>query len=368
MSAVSKTSSPTIPPGLPPADRDKPNPSGDGDGDKNTQLVEVVPPATEKSIANRAKIANSINKINNFLVAPTSFISAGSGLLSFMMPNFFDNQNELVDAVSKYSSKAAVGFTGISGIVHNFSNKNFFATLGYSSDIVTSIIADDKSLYPLRALGSALDQLPAMLKDSTLNPEVNKKYNKSNLDQKMFHEQFLNYKGFTDSIEKTLYSSKVVAGNVCRDIKDKYKSGGIFKALQSIFYISNGNKKEDSCSTSTRNLLISTAGLLGSVVTYAGFKMEQLGSTARDIFGLHADIGVWLAGQGDSNGSKSYDISGKAYTVGTVLDLASRWVPSVENLHLLALGVDRIGAYYMVKANFEQDYSPSKEIQTSMSA
>ena len=205
---------------------------------------------------NSITVPKTINFVNNFFVAPASFISAASGLLSFALPNFFDSENEFIETLSKYASKAAVGFTGISGLIHNFTNKNFFATLGYGSDIVTSVIANDKSLYPLRALGSALDQLPALLKDSTCHPLIKRKYNKLNLDQGAFHKKFLNYDGFFDSIDKTLFSAKVVVNDLFSDIRKKYKSGGILESLKSIFYVSNGNKENDAAATSSRNLLI----------------------------------------------------------------------------------------------------------------
>ena len=307
------------------------------------------------TIQKNGNVKKALNNTLKYAVMPTSALSAGLGTLSFALP-FFDKQNEFLDTLAAYCSKAAVFTTGIFGIIHNFSKKNFFATLGYSSDLVTATIATGKSLYPLRALGSALDQLPAMLKDTAYNPAIVKKYNSNNLSQGDFVNEFLDYKGFWDSAQKTLYSSGVIMKDVFRDIGKQFKKEGILSALKSIFYVAKENDptKINSPATSSKNLLLSTLGLLGSVFTYGILKYEKFGSTLRDIFGLHADIAVWLSGQVEN--SKDYDLSGKFYTAGTGIDLISRWIPSLENLHLFALGADRIGGYYMVRGNYAQDY------------
>lgn len=349
MSGVTKTSSPTIPPGIPPANPDKPNPSGDGEDDNNQQLVVSSNKKTEQK-KDLAKREETLNNIQNWVAAPISALSAVTGTASFLMSNYFDSDNEIFNRATEIISKGAILGNSLLGCPENFVNKNAIGTLGYASDFVVSFVSSHENMYTLRGIGSALDQIPGFLERLKEHPKVQEIYNKDN--DKNYN--FVNYSSFGDSIEKTFTGMKIVCSDMISDFNKNHASKGFLSAIASPF-----NNAE-------KNLLISSFGILSGVGLSFTEKFNKAGSIIRDIFGLHADLAVYHNGASKNNDSKSsdsgansYKISGALYTVGTVLDLGYRWLET-KNLNLFAMGMDRLGAFFMALGN-AQDNKKARE-------
>ncbi|MBI3307750.1 MAG: hypothetical protein HYZ79_00070 [Candidatus Melainabacteria bacterium] len=294
-----------------------------------------TPPVTDDL---SPKITQALKLTENYLVAPTCFLSLGTGALSFLLHNVFKNSNEFVCKVAEYASKAAVFSTSVFGSLRNAYNKDSFGTLAFSVDFLTSIFARGDNLYLLKGFGSGLDHTPLLLTDVATNPKIVKEYNLEKGNEDAFNQ----YTGFLDSAKKTFSAVRVIFS----DIYDEFKSKGFQKGFIDSFF--KGER------TAEKNLLVSGLGIIGgaSVAFIPG--LHILGASLRDLFGIYADLSYYdkgmseASGKLDSQSKKHYRKSGIEYTVGSVLDLLYRWT-KIEGLNLLALGVDRWGACDAVK-------------------
>ena len=310
-----------------------------------TSTNRVVPIA---SSSNKEKFYKTLDVTQKYFASPISFAASGFGALSFITGTIMDAKNELLDKVTTWVCKGGLLSRSIFGALHNAERKNLFATVGYSSDILTSVLASSHSMYVLRAIGSGLDQLPALLTDLMKHPEIINKYNPEHSPS----FDFTRFDSFFDSFKKTLFAVKTIFKDIAGDIKENYQTHGLAKALKAVFVARN------SANTTVRNLLISTIGLLGSAFAYGILNFDKA-SIFRDMFGFHADIAVWLKeysgcedGQAITEGNAIYGQAGKWYTGGTIADILYRFLPEkLINGDLLALGIDGIGGERMVYAN-----------------
>lgn len=275
-----------------------------------------------------------------FLVIPSATLSGILGAYSFIKANFLDGQNDLIDKAALFFSKLALFATGSFGGIQTMLKKDSVGSGGYLADIIVSILANDDQFYLWKGL-SALNNSPAILEDVKHHPKIIEKFKDKN---------FLPFSGFLDGIKKSFVSYKIIASDIIKELLDK-KNGNIFSKLHKIFI---RNTKEGKHRTAERNLLISTIGILIGASTGILTPFKKLGATTRDIFGLHTDLAlIDKTRSKDSAGNftqgrKLYGASGIFYTGGSILDLVYRWT-KLENLNLLAIGLDRLGAlFYML--------------------
>lgn len=308
------------------SEKEKPTSSNPAQIEQKKSLLELSP---EKY--------KTLGLIRTFFLTPTCFLSAGAGALSFFLSNAFKAQNDFVDKIAAYSSKAAVFGVGIFNLLHRFWKKDSFGTLAFATDLATSTFADGEDLYQWKGFGSGLDHSPLILGEAHSNQKVKDKY-KSKDSGELTKDQFLSYSGFLDSAKKMCYSVYVIFG----DIINEFKTNGFANGFMNCFVNKNKRKAE-------KNLLISGLGIITGAFlgTILGFK--KIGATIRDVFGIYADWAYVDKGQSEASGDKNsehqknYTRSGILYTIGSLLDLAYRWT-DIENLNLLALGIDRLGA------------------------
>ncbi|MBI3591815.1 MAG: hypothetical protein HY094_10610 [Candidatus Melainabacteria bacterium] len=296
----------------------------------NKEVNNQNPPARKKRTENQEKILNALEK---FFVTPVSYATAGLGVLSFLKTNLFKNDNEFLDKVATYASKAAVYAVSIFSSLNRAWDKDSFGTLAFTTDFVTTAIASEEDLYQWKGFGSGLDHSPLILGEVFSNEKIKNKFGEQS------KEQFMTHKGFRDSAWKMLYASNVIIG----DVINEFKTNGLGKAFMNCFI--NGERNAE------KNLLLSGIGIIGGAFmsTIMGFK--KIGSTMRDLFGVYADLAYIAKGKSEvSDGKKRNDKvhkyylrSGIEYTVGSLLDLIFRWT-GVKNLDLLALGINRLGA------------------------
>jgi hypothetical protein len=207
-------------------------------------------------------------------------------------------------------------------------------------------------MYFVKGPGSAFDQIPAFLKDVAHNERIAKKYTKDGVNT------FNNYSSLGDSVVKL----KDAVGIVCEDIFNEYKQnrskgtgviGSLLKPLTNEFF----SGKE----TGEKNLLISSTGILSGVIIGAlsGMKgtLFSVGSSLRDLFGVHADLSLFKKGWSNTKegaatglGNLLYMVCGGAYTLGSAADLIYRWT-GLNKLETLAVGMDNIGFLFMTWAN-----------------
>lgn len=262
-----------------------------------------------------------------------SYISAGSGTLSFVLASILKSQNEIVDKIAIWSSKAALMINAFGGFLERIGSKETGGSFAFGLDFLISMLAKDEELYQWRGFASGLDQLPALLESVADNPKITEK-------------DFESYKSFPDSARKIGTALKVTVQDIVNELKpNKSHSENIFKNLKHMLLGKQGEKLH----TAEKNLLLSGIGMIGGafIGTVLGFK--KLGATIRDISGLYGDAAVYDAGRNgkDEAKKKEYFKSGIYYTIGSVLDLIYRWT-GLPNLHLFAIGADRLGACFYV--------------------
>lgn len=292
------------------------------------------------------KVEEALNLTQKYLVTPAAFFSLGTGILSFISANLLKAQNEFLEKAATIFSKGAIISNAIYGGLENASNNDLFGILGYVMDFITSIKGKAENLYLLRGLGSALDQVPALLRDVAKNPGIQAKYNPANNPEYDFND----YDSLTDSGCKTLQAARVIFSDLIND----FKSG---KSLKNIFV--NGER------TAEKNLLLSSLGIFSGALVGIIFSFNKyvhlFGATVRDVSGAYADLALYDKGDSkDASGNKTgagnfnYMVSGIFYVIGSILDLFYRWT-KIPCMNLLALGTDRVGARFMVVANADDN-------------
>ncbi len=337
-----KLSSGNLPAGVtktPPNEGALDNPSG-----------RIKPSGSDKGLLGNWNQLNSLERkdkvlelIFKFLVSPLSIASAVSSSWSFLLSHIFKGENETLDKIAEYSNRAAYFVNGLYGSLDNACSKNLVGTIGYGVVSLASIVGNKENLYYLKGPGSALDQLPAMAEELGYNEEIKKIYDIKEGEEKEFNK----YKGYWDSVEKTLTGTRVVCKDIYREFMEK-KSKGIFKALWEIF-VTDKRKAE-------KNLVVSSIGMLigsGMGIVPA---LRKAGSIIRDIFGMHADLGLVAKGfsankAGNSIGSNlKYTLCGALYESGSIVDLIYR-ITGWDRSNLLAVGLDNAGFWFMNWAN-----------------
>ncbi|MBI1859235.1 MAG: hypothetical protein HYR97_09015 [Candidatus Melainabacteria bacterium] len=295
------------------------------------------------NIIDSKKFEKTMSYTGKFLVAPTAILSGVFGVLSFVKASILNNQSELIDKLATLSSKAALFSAAVFGGLQTAKKKDFFGTLGYMSDFMVSIFAKGEKFYLWKGWGSALDHSPAFLQDVANNPNIRQEYDASG-------KAFAPFNGFWDSALKVLYSSGVVLKDVAKDLFDP-KKGDAFQRTYRTFI---GKTKQEKNRTAERNLLLSSLGMMSGSFLGTILPFEKIGATIRDLFGIYADLAICdkadsekQDGKQSGDGNKYYGTAGIFYTLGSVLDLIFRWT-RLDNMHLLALGLDRIGNWNYV--------------------
>ena len=274
----------------------------------------------------------------------TSGISCAFGALSFVLASILKSQNEIVDKIALYSSKTALIINAFGGFLKQSGKKETSGSVAFGLDFFISIFANEEELYQWRGFASGLDQAPSLLENVADNPKIKEEYKLNDGNEEVFYEH---HESFADSAKKIGSALKVTVQDIFEEFKNNKSDGkNAFKNLNNMLVDRKHGKH-----SAEKNLLLSGLGMISGAFlgTVLGFK--KLGSTIRDIFGLYGDLAVYDAGWNctDASKKKDYFRSGMLYTVGSVLDLIYRWT-KLPNLNLSAIGADRLGAYYYVKA------------------
>ena len=267
-----------------------------------------------------------------WLVRPVCLISTVSSVLSCVLANLFDEDNEYLDKTSELSNRFAYFINGIYGAFENFNSHCLPGGIGYGLVSLSSIIGTKENMYLLKGPGSALDQVPAMIDEVSRNPAILKKYNLADVKNNGFNE----YANYWESIEKTFFATKFVLTDIYKEFKTKLLKGQVWDFFKA--FIVKSNSREE------KNLVVSSLGILAGVGLALIGGMTKLGASLRDIFGIHADLGLF----GKEN--FWYKLCGAFYTVGSGTDLIYRWT-QIPKLELAAVGMDNLGFMFMTWAN-----------------
>lgn len=310
---------------------------------------------SEENESLQTRFQKTLGYTGKYLVAPTAILSASSGIVSFVTSNFLKSKNKFLDTLSLFFSKAALFSTAIFGGLQTARNNDLFGTVGYVSDFMVSIFAGGEKFYLWKGYGSAFDHSPAILMDVAHNPKIKEKYDNKG-------KQFLPLNSLWESIFKSMDATGIIIGDVMRDLTDS-KGGNILKRLKKTFF---GSTQEDKNRTAERNLLFSSIGTLCGAIMGTILPFERVGATIRDLFGIYADLAVYDKADSENSdgkdtgaGNKLFGTAGIFYTLGSVLDLLYRWT-KMDNLNLLALGMDRVGNWCYV-TGVQKDVDKLKE-------
>ena len=287
-------------------------------------------------LSQEEKTKAALNTSFKTIVAPLSFLSGLTSIASFIYTNFLKREIDWLDKSAEIVNRLTYFIGGLYGGVGGGIDKDLPGALGYSFVALSSIIGTKENMYFLKGPGSALDQLPAMMKDIGHNPEILKKYP----DYTNFADpasEFYKYSGFWESVKKTFVSSGVVLKDIFKELKEK--------SFKDVFITSKR--------AAEKSLLLSSVGILSGVVIGMFGKLRKIGASIRDIFGAHADIALLLKhfskddqGKTTGAGNKSYALSGLFYSIGSVLDFVYRWT-EIPKLELAAVGFDNLGLCFM---------------------
>lgn len=268
------------------------------------------------------------------VIAPVSIISTTSSVASFLMTNFFKNENWFVDKVASLSNRVSYFCNGIYSGINNAYSNNALGSLGYFIVSLASVIGTEENMYLLKGPGSALDQIPSMLSAVKTNPRIKEWCNKRG------DKDFYKLPSMWNSIEKTFVATGIVCSDVVRELKKKIPNG-FFKAIWEIFGQDKDRKAE-------KNLVLSSLGLLTGAGVGLGTGFKRLGASIRDISGGYADVALF----GHKN--ISYKFCGVFYGLASVLDLVYRWT-GIEKLNIAAVGLDNAGFCLMSYANADDN-------------
>ena len=337
MSLVSELRKPPSPP-----TRDnsgKPPSEGGGDENKNTSRISKQSQKYQRQHELTAKQKNILDKIQKFLVTPINYFTGVMGLLSTVLPNFFNSENDLVDKIANYASKAGIYATSLFSALNRAWSKDMIGTLAFTTDFITATLANDDDLYQWKGFGSGLDHGPLILGEVATNPEIVEEYELTQEDAESKKAKFQDYKSFWDSTKKIGSGIRVIV----KDTFNEFKNNNPVQAFKNCFLTGKRNAE--------KNLLVSGVGIIAGAFLSTILGLKKLGSTIRDSFGLYADLAYIAKGLSTASNEntlktdsqKKYFESGIEYTIGSVLDLIYRWT-EIRGLNYLALGVDRIGA------------------------
>ena len=284
-------------------------------------------------------------------IIPSAFVAGISSLMTFAKANFGGGEDEYWDRNANVANRVTYFCNGIYGALKNLFDNCLPGAIGYSLVSFSSFFPN-AYMYFVKGPGSALDQIPAFLKDVASNDRIAKKYTKDGVNT------FNNYSSLTDSVVKLKDAVSIVFQDIFKDY-NKNRTGGmgvvgsLLKPLTNEFF----SGKE----TGEKNLLISSAGILSGVIIGAlsGMKgtLFSVGSSLRDLFGVHADLSLFKKGWSNTKegvatglGNLLYMVCGGAYTLGSTADLVYRWT-GMNKLETLAVGMDNIGFLFMTWAN-----------------
>ncbi len=285
------------------------------------------------------------------VIVPSAFVAGVSSLMTFVKANFGGQEDEYWDRNANVANRFTYFFNGIYGALKNLFDNCLPGAIGYSLVSFSSFFPN-AFMYFAKGPGSAFDQIPAFLKDVAHNDRIAKKYTKNGVNT------FNNYSSLTDSMVKLKDAVGIVFQDIFKDYKQNRTGGmgivgSLLKPLTNEFF----SGKE----TGEKNLLISSTGILSGVLIGAlsGMKgtLFSIGSSLRDLFGVHADLSLFKKGWSNTKdgvstgiGNFLYMICGGAYTLGSAADLIYRWT-GMNKLETLAVGMDNIGFLFMTGAN-----------------
>lgn len=299
--------------------------NGSGGQDHEPTLLEAVNKNREKILAS----------FFNYIVTPVAFASMFTSLGAY-----FKKDSDLLEKASGALNRIGYFVNGLYGSVNGAFTKDLVGTVGYGIVSLASIVGNSENLYYLKGPGSATDQLPAVNEDAAYYNEIKKEYKLKDGKE----EDFKIYTKYSDSVKKTFDVIKAVCSGIISDFKKK-KSEGFFKAIWDIF-------AKDKEKRAGRNIVVSSIGMyLGSFLGLFP-KLRTAGKVIRDIFGAHADLGLFAKGTavnkaGDKVGSNlKYMLSGVLYELGSLTDLVYR-LTNMDKLNHVAVGFDNAGFWFM---------------------
>lgn len=267
-----------------------------------------------------------------WVVRPLCLISTISSVLSCLLSNIVDKENEYLDNIAEYFNKGAYFINGIYGAFENAASNCLPGGIGYGLVSLASVIGTKENMYLLKGWGTILDQMPAMLDDVGTNPKLLEIQNSKNRSG----EDFNKYSSLWESVTKTWDAIKVVCGDIYKEAKSKLLKGKIIGFLK-IFILKDERRAE-------KNLVVSSLGVLAGVTIALVNKFKLVGASLRDIFGMHADLGLF------SKKNPWYKACGAFYIIGSSTDLIYRWT-DIPKLELAAVGMDNLGFMFMTWAN-----------------
>ncbi len=309
-----------------------------GPAQEGKTIVGEPQPTTPQKYQRKTELTNKqkniLDKIQKFLVTPISYFTGVMGLLSFTLPNFFNSENDFVDKISNYSSKAAIYVTSTFSVLNRAWSKDMIGTLAFGTDFITAAIANNNDLYQWKGFGSGLDHGPLILGDVGTNPGIG--YNLTPGDEKA---DFQDYRSFWDSTKKIGSGIKIIM----KDTVNEFKNNNFIQAFKNCFLTGDRNAE--------KNLFISGVGIIAGAFLGTILGVKKIGATIRNSFGAYADLAYIAKGLSKASAQKTlskdsqkkYFEGGIEYTIGSVLDLIYRWT-EIRGLDYLALGADRIGA------------------------
>jgi len=285
-----------------------------------------------KELQPREKTEKILDTSFAWVVRPLCLISTISSVLSCVMTNLFDSENEYLDKVAEVFNRGAYFINGMYGAFENGSSNCLPGAAGFGLVSLSSIIGTKENMYLLKGPGSALDQVPAMLDEVGSNPSIIEKYSLESNNDKLFNK----YDSFRDSMKKTIFATKFVCTDIYSEFKTKFLKGKIWDFFKE--FIIKSDRREE------KNLIVSSLGILAGVGIAIVGGLRRVGASIRDIFGIHADLGLF--------GKKNiwYKICGAFYTIGSGTDLVYRWT-ELPKLELAAVGMDNLGFMFMTWAN-----------------
>ena len=299
---------------------------------------------SDTQIKTPSRFNTFVNGLKDYVVKPAGYASCASGVFSFLLSSFFKEQNNVVDKLTTLINKISFCGSALYGGLNRAGQKDLFGTSAFALDFILSLFTQSTKLYLVRGFVSALDQVPAMWEELRNNEKI----------KKIYGENFMPFKGFSDSASKGITVFKTIISDIVDTFRQN-KEHGLFKNLKSLLVRSNGNGVKTRGGTAEKNLFLSGLGLIGGSFLGVFLGLERIGGTIRDIFGIHSDYAIFDKGLSKTSSGKmsksslNYLISGIAYFGGSALDLIYRWT-KIENLHLAALGLDRLAASFYVNA------------------
>ena len=280
----------------------------------------------------KLKKEDFINTIDKKVLPITSF---GSAIINFISAptRLFDDDNPLkkmINKISMFGTKLHLSLYGLMGMLTAHKQKNPFLLFSFAVESLSSMF-DLRKIYLFRGIATGIDGAVGAFKD---------RFQEKNPGKNFEHKNYAD--GFHKNIE------------LFKEIFNEIKANPM-KVLS----------LEGAPTLVASSIAMIAGSIFGLTVN------DYIGASIRDVFGGFNDFGLTQLE------SKIARKSGGFYLLGTFKDLIARFfteknakvfgVNEVEKfkrgrdvMHELALGFDRIGQYYFLRYNQEDNTNTEK--------